>query len=373
MVPRSGRSHMAIETLEPREFLSATMSAATRWPAAPFSAKQLAGTIYTNQNGDATLKNLKLPARAFKPLGIFWDDPGSLDAALTGTPNADLAFYARDGQPVQIARDGQLTAPVPNNKGMFYLGVQSTTRSATSTYGLQIDGPPVWLDNIVIDRKTWAGANGSDISDDGDSDVYAVKIPRTANWVFEAIPDKAKSPADVTFNVFDSKGRSIAGSFTKPIDAGGAGKTERWTGVGLRKGHTYYFRVDGKDHARGGYGVAVYIADLPHLSVATKTPLIAESNTRGAAVVFSRSDNGLAMTVNYRVRGIAGNGTDYAMLTGSAIIRANALSTKIVIQPILDTLREGDETVIVEVLPSAHYNPALVYSTKVIIRDARAA
>jgi hypothetical protein len=347
-------------------------STAVKWPNSPFGSRDMGGMIHTNQFGTATIKKLRLPAGGFRAFGIFSDDPGGLDASIIGTTTGKLAFYDRLGKPARVGNDGHLLVSF-TDKRTVYLGAQSSNRSTATTYGLRVTAPhQSFMDVVKIDNKTWAGANGSDISDSGDTDFYKVKIPRTGNWVFEAIPDKAKNPLDVTFNVFDVKGRPVAGSFLKPIDAGGPGKTERWTGVGLRAGQTYYLRVDGKGESLGGYGVAVFIADLPNLSIATKTRVIGESNSRGAFVVLSRSDNSrAAMTVNYTLSGTASNGRDYALLKGTAVIPANKLSTTIVIKPILDKLREGDETVIVQIAPSAQYNPDLVYSVKLTIRDVR--
>ena len=350
----------------------ASTSGAVKWPSSPFGSRDMGGMIHTNQLGTATIKKLRLPAGAFRAFGVFSDDPGGLDASVIGTTTGKLAFYDRLGKPVRVGNDGHLQVSF-KDKGTVYLGVQSGNRSTATIYGLQLEAPyQSFMDVVQIDNTTWAGANGSDISDGGDTDFYKVRIPRTGNWVFEAIPDAVKNPLDVTFNVFDVKGRPVAGSYLKPIDAGGPGKTERWTGVGLRAGQTYYLRVDGKGESLGGYGVAVFIADLPNLGIATRTPVIAESNPRGAFIVLSRSDNSrAAMTVNYTLSGTASNGRDYALLQGTAVIPANKLSTTIIFKPILDTLRERDETVIVQISPSAQYNPDLVYSVKLTIRDVR--
>src|SRR5260221_12174019 len=58
------------------------------------------------------------------------------------------------------------------------------------------------------------------------------------------------------------------------------------------------------------------------------------------------------LAVFYRVGGTASNGVDYQAIPGSVFIAAGSLSTSIPVLPIDDTLVEGPETVVLQIVPS---------------------
>ncbi|MCZ2341508.1 MAG: chitobiase/beta-hexosaminidase C-terminal domain-containing protein, partial [Bacteroidales bacterium] len=61
------------------------------------------------------------------------------------------------------------------------------------------------------------------------------------------------------------------------------------------------------------------------------------------------------LSVNYTVSGTATAGTDYATLSGSAVIPQGFNSVDVAVDPIADWVTEGDETVQVTLSPSASY------------------
>lgn len=61
------------------------------------------------------------------------------------------------------------------------------------------------------------------------------------------------------------------------------------------------------------------------------------------------------LTVNYSIGGTATEGADYATLTHTAVIPANATSTVVTISPIDDALREGTETIVLSIDASVDY------------------
>ncbi len=74
------------------------------------------------------------------------------------------------------------------------------------------------------------------------------------------------------------------------------------------------------------------------------------TNIVGQAGFFtvSRDDSrgtNLTLTVRYLISGTASNGVDYTSLSGTVTLLPDALATNIIVQPLADSLNEGDETV----------------------------
>ena len=86
----------------------------------------------------------------------------------------------------------------------------------------------------------------------------------------------------------------------------------------------------------------------------------AEYRSQPAQFAISRPGASTAapLVVSYALTGTATNGTDYALLSGTATIPAGRAYTLVTVTPFSDTLLEGDETVILTVLPGATYTPA---------------
>lgn len=94
-------------------------------------------------------------------------------------------------------------------------------------------------------------------------------------------------------------------------------------------------------------------------------PTVTISRTSGHALedgagnlVFTVSRTGPTtetLTVNYTIGGTATNGTDYATIPTSIVIPASAATAEIVVNPTVDTLLEGDETVTLSLAASAGY------------------
>ncbi|GAG15058.1 unnamed protein product, partial [marine sediment metagenome] len=84
---------------------------------------------------------------------------------------------------------------------------------------------------------------------------YSFTTTLTGDWTVTVYPGASFDP---TFNVYDSLGDPVGGSFTSPIDSVGSGGNETWTGVGLTAGATYYIRVDGESSHTGDFDIRVY-------------------------------------------------------------------------------------------------------------------
>ena len=80
--------------------------------------------------------------------------------------------------------------------------------------------------------------------------------------------------------------------------------------------------------------------------VGNNPPSISENGSAASFYLSRTGGTANSLTVNYVMSGSASNGTDYASVSGSAVIAAGALGVDIAITPINDTLAEGTETII---------------------------
>lgn len=78
-----------------------------------------------------------------------------------------------------------------------------------------------------------------------------------------------------------------------------------------------------------------------------------------------------ALTVYYRMSGVASNGVDYTLLSGVVSVAANSFGTTVEFSPITDTALEGSETIIMTLVQTNGYliQPAQVSATN-LIHDA---
>jgi hypothetical protein len=86
-------------------------------------------------------------------------------------------------------------------------------------------------------------------------------------------------------------------------------------------------------------------------------------------IVQHDSASAPAVTVSYAVSGTATPTNDYAPLSGTVTIPSGSLSAPIVVQPVADTIPEGDETVIVTLLADTNYAVVSPSSATVTIHD----
>lgn len=106
----------------------------------------------------------------------------------------------------------------------------------------------------------------------------------------------------------------------------------------------------------------VTIADSPHAVTVTSGSNATEAPVQAGQVIVSLgavNQSGQALTVNYTVAGTATPGTDYAPLSGSAVIATGAGSAAIDVSPIDDDDVEGDETVEVTLTATSDSRVAL--------------
>jgi hypothetical protein len=109
--------------------------------------------------------------------------------------------------------------------------------------------------------------------------------------------------------------------------------------------------------------VKIRVTELPprvSLAVVAKDPVAAENGVGGEApdpAVFSiRRVSGprdVEVLVHYALGGVAENGVDYERLSGRVLLPSGAESVDVVLTPIPDKAIEGDEGVVLELMPPA--------------------
>jgi hypothetical protein len=117
---------------------------------------------------------------------------------------------------------------------------------------------------------------------------------------------------------------------------------------------TYYVRVFG---GSGDYTLTL-AADpppLPTITIAATNPNASESNTNGSFTVSRTGPSTAPLAIADTISGTATNGTDYSLVTGSAIIPVGQSSITIPITVLDDLLIEGNETVILTLSTSSSY------------------
>ena len=95
-----------------------------------------------------------------------------------------------------------------------------------------------------------------------------------------------------------------------------------------------------------------------------------EFPTNSARFVFVRSgDTNPAVTINYVVSGGATPGVDYSALPGSVVLASGAMATNVFVNPWLDNLVEGDESVMLDLTASANYASTTLTNAAILLRD----
>jgi len=239
-----------VEPLEGRTLFS--------WPSAPFARAEFAATIYVNPFGNAVLSDQTIshPGQT-NGYDVYFDDPGSFRFETRGTLATRVAFYPGDGQPTRISRRGlgALSGlPVNDQKQMMHIAVQALNPTATGSYDLIVHGVAQAVIRHMNHARTpnWFYEK-TDISGSNDADAFSFVTPVAGSWTIWVVPDHQ---LDVTMQVYDSAGNPIGGSYSTPINNGGVGFTESWTGT-LTANTTYYIRTDGFGDSTGHYQIFI--------------------------------------------------------------------------------------------------------------------
>ncbi|MBN2873333.1 MAG: hypothetical protein JXJ30_10540, partial [Halothiobacillaceae bacterium] len=137
------------------------------------------------------------------------------------------------------------------------------------------------------------------------------------------------------------------------------------------------FDGDGFDNAtEWAHGTQADIyTSYPRLGIFVNavSPLAREDGLLPGHFLVSRSETdaaGAALTVHYAISGSAEEGVDYDTLSRSIEIEAGERTAVVDVQPLADSDVEGDETVVLTLLPDAGYTLCVETQAVVRIRDA---
>ena len=185
----------------------------------------------------------------------------------------------------------------------------------------------------------------------GDKDVhpfYAVVGDKLVLTTSETGVATAFTPL---VELFDPSGKRIAatsGSVTAGVTINSAAKS----------GVYYYVVSDYYASTPGSYStklVETPSATKPTISVAA-THDATEGGANGSFVITRTNIRALPVTVNFTLGGTAKNGVDYTSIPLTVTIPANAGSVTVLVKPVNDTLKEGDETVTLTLGSGTAYN-----------------
>jgi hypothetical protein len=110
--------------------------------------------------------------------------------------------------------------------------------------------------------------------------------------------------------------------------------------------------------------------DLPTVNIEATDDSAAEAGSATGTFTISRNgDLTAALTVNYTISGSAGNGTDYAALSGSVVIPAGSGAVAVTVTPVDDAIDEANETVILTLAAGTGYQIGSSNDDTVTIAD----
>jgi hypothetical protein len=116
--------------------------------------------------------------------------------------------------------------------------------------------------------------------------------------------------------------------------------------------------------------MTVTVVAAPTVTVATTAGPAAEFGPVAGAFTITR-DSGTAvpLTISFAISGSASNSVDYAATPTQVTLQIGAASTVVTIDPILDNVTEGDESVVLTLSSDASYIVGLNNSSSLTISD----
>lgn len=111
--------------------------------------------------------------------------------------------------------------------------------------------------------------------------------------------------------------------------------------------------------------------EIPEVQLIATRKVSSEIGGKTGLITFMRKgDTNSILNVHYLISGTASNGIDYAELPGIVSIPAGESFASVVIEPINDTIPEGDEQIEISIVPDNSYTIGPFSNATVIIEDA---
>jgi xanthine/CO dehydrogenase XdhC/CoxF family maturation factor len=110
-------------------------------------------------------------------------------------------------------------------------------------------------------------------------------------------------------------------------------------------------------------------SNLPVVTITLRRDAAEAGRTRGRVRIDRTGPRGRALTVRYSVGGTATSGDDFKALSGEKKIKSGKAQAWFDIVPVNDTVAEGDESVVLTILPDPAYQVGAAGSVTVNIVD----
>ena len=142
-------------------------------------------------------------------------------------------------------------------------------------------------------------------------------------------------------------------------------------GMGIRTMSTVpdTFTIAGLDTNSTSNLSELYMPPKPLVAIAATDAVASEPGVNKGTFKFTRTRSTAAVTVLIKVQGTATAATDYEKLPAQVKIPSGANSVLLKVKPIDNSIKEGNETVIVTILPSEDYDIKPTGKATVIIKD----
>lgn len=108
---------------------------------------------------------------------------------------------------------------------------------------------------------------------------------------------------------------------------------------------------------------------LPAVSVSGVSNAVESSSTVGRFSISRTGSTSASLTVKYTLGGVATNGVDYVLLSGTVIIPAGSASTNINVTPIQDGIKEMPESVTLSITTNSSYTLGGASTASITISD----
>ncbi len=286
----------------------------------------------------------------------------ALDA---GSPIQDVPYQTLKNHLLADAQVLSLTAPPPPADGAITV---DTENSAAVT----ITG--AWA--ASTSNASWQGANYiHDLNSDKGSKsvVFRPTLPESRNYkvaIFYSSFSNRATNVPVTISHASGTTNIV---LNQQVEGG------TWKDLGtfaFNAGTTGTLRID--NTATNGFVIADAVRwtpdpplSGPDVMILARRSVAEEAGLRPAELVFMREVSASStLAISYTVGGTATPGVDFATVSGTALIPANALSIAVPLHPLADEFAEGDESVLVTLTPSANYSIKPGFGTAVVaVRD----
>ncbi len=322
-----------------------------------------------SESGDAGEFTITRTGNTTNPLTVNYTLAGS---ANNGTD------YGAGGSPLQ----GFVTIPA---------GAASAKLPIIPVEDLAVEGNETVVVNLAAGTAYNLGTTQSATVNIADNDV--ANAPPTLTAVSTLSGATQNQPFTITYanlanaaNEADADGDALSfqiesvtsGTLSKNgvavvpgVTALAAGEQLVWmpAGTGAAVGAFTVRANDGEAVSATAVPVSVSVADLPTVTVTATDASASESGDPGQIAIARTGSTDKALTVTYAVAGTATNGSDYGALNGSITIPVGASSVTVNITPVEDSAVEGNETVVLNLTPTAGYQVGAANSATVNIAD----